>query len=136
MSHPATSGLLDALWTAFRPRASTLHWCPLLGHSSPVRRALAERRSEPTEIEPHATRATGLRRTHTARSLDVPSTLTDVPLSRNARSPPNAKENEQGASAVTTGPELSPRLATSPADSRALSRSPATYSIPPRAFPG
>ena len=32
------------------------------------------------EIEPHATRATGLRRTHTARSLDVPSTLTDVPL--------------------------------------------------------
>src|SRR4029077_21051424 len=80
MSRPATLGSQDALWMAFRPRASTLHCCPLLEHSSPVRRALAERRSEPTEIEPHATRATGLRRMHTARSLDVPSTLTDVPL--------------------------------------------------------
>ena len=57
---------------AFRPRASTLHCCPLPGHSSPVRRALVERRSEPGEIEPNATRATGLRRTHTARSLDAP----------------------------------------------------------------
>src|SRR5882762_3520149 len=101
MLHPATSGLLDAMWTAFRPRASTLHWCPLLGHRSRGGRGLAERRSEATEVEPHATRAKGLRRTHTARSLDVPSTLTDVPLSRNARSSPNTKENEQGASAVT-----------------------------------
>src|SRR5882672_10503687 len=91
-SHPATSSSQDALWVAFRPRASTLHWCPLLAHSSPVRRALAERRSEPKEIEPHATRATGLRRNHTARSLDVPSTLTDVPLLQNARSTPNAKD--------------------------------------------
>jgi hypothetical protein len=37
------------------------------------------------EIEPHATRATGWRTTHTARSQDVPSTPTDVSLYRDAR---------------------------------------------------
>jgi hypothetical protein len=79
-SHRATSGSQDALWTAFRSPASTRHWCPLLAHSSPVHKALAERRFEPREIGLHAARATRLRKTHKARLLGVPSRPTDVSL--------------------------------------------------------
>jgi hypothetical protein len=42
--------------------------------------ALAERPSGPLEIESHATLATKSRRIHTARSQDVASTPTDVPI--------------------------------------------------------
>jgi hypothetical protein len=80
MSRPATLGSGDALWRACRQRASFQHWQPSLFRSASVHTVLAERQPEPTPTELRGSPAKELRRTRKARSPDIVSRPTDVPL--------------------------------------------------------
>jgi hypothetical protein len=91
VSRLAILGSGDALWRACRRRASFHHWQPSLVHSASVHRALAERQPEPTPTELRGSPAKELRKTRRARSPDIVSTPTDVPLREDSHLPPNSK---------------------------------------------
>jgi hypothetical protein len=91
VSRLATLGSGDALWRAYRQRASFHHWQPSLFRSASVHKVLAERQPEPTPTELHGSPAKELRRIRRARSPDIVSRPTDVPLREDSPFYPNPK---------------------------------------------